>query len=63
MATETKTAVTFEPEHIIEPIHTGGTVALSKDGIVLATCVGEDCLLTDLTSGQRLSKIEGVSGP
>lgn len=62
MSTQPGTAVTFERDRIIEPIYTGGTVALNEDGNVLATSVGEDCLLTDLATGRRLAKVEGVSG-
>ena len=50
----------FEIENAIEPIYSGGAVALSKDGRLLATTLGEDALLTDLSTGQRLAKIEGV---
>ena len=61
MATRLESATTFEPEHVIEPIYTGGTVGLSDDGVVLATCSGEEILLTNLATGRRLANIEGVS--
>lgn len=51
---------TFEPEHTIQPIYTGGSVALDQDGRILATTLGEDALLTDLKTGKQLAKIEGV---
>ncbi|KAH6695966.1 small nucleolar ribonucleoprotein-like protein complex subunit [Leptodontidium sp. MPI-SDFR-AT-0119] len=50
---------TFEPEHTIQPIYTGGSVALDQDGRILATTLGEDALLTDLKTGKQLAKIEG----
>jgi hypothetical protein len=53
---------TFEAEHTISPIYTGGSVALEQSGRILATTLGEDALLTDLNTGRQLAKIEGV-GP
>lgn len=53
--------VTFKPEKVIEPIYKGGSVALSGDGRILATCLGEDAVLTDLTNGEQLCRIDGVS--
>ncbi|KAF1815486.1 platelet-activating factor acetylhydrolase IB alpha subunit [Eremomyces bilateralis CBS 781.70] len=50
---------TFDRTQVIQPFYTGAGVALSQDGRVLATCVGEDVLLTDMRSGQVLSRIEG----
>ena len=52
--------VTFEPQNVIQPIYTGGDVALDADGRVLATCLGEEAVLTDLSSGESLARIEGV---
>jgi U3 small nucleolar RNA-associated protein 13 len=51
---------TFEPESVILPIFTRGNVALSRDGRILASCVDEDTVLTDLQSGRQLARIEGV---
>ena len=51
---------TFEPERTIQPIYTGGDVALDKEGRILATCLGEEALLTDLGTGESLARIEGV---
>lgn len=61
MAQKISSKTTFEPGRVISPLYTGGSVALSRDGRVLATCLGEDALLTDLVTGQRLAQIEGVS--
>lgn len=60
MATKAPHATTFEPEHTLQPIYTGGSVALDQSGRILATTLGEDVLLTDLNSGKQLAKIEGV---
>ena len=60
MAFKAENKTTFEPNKIIQPIYTGGSVALSQDGRVLASCLGEDVLLSDLTTGEHLARIEGV---
>ena len=62
MATKASAKTTFEADKVISPLYSGGGVALSSDGKVLATCLAEDVVLTDLTTGQRLAQIEGVSG-
>lgn len=51
---------TFEPERTIQPIYTGGDVALDDTGRILATCLGEDVAITDLDTGRLLARIEGV---
>jgi U3 small nucleolar RNA-associated protein 13 len=60
MANRTPFRTTFEPEHTIQPIYTGGSVALDQSGRILVTTLGEDALLTDLNTGKQLAKIEGV---
>ncbi|KAG7002131.1 hypothetical protein G7Y79_00028g061520 [Physcia stellaris] len=50
---------TFEPERTIQPIYTGGDVALDDTGRILATCLGEDVAITDLDTGRLLARIEG----
>jgi hypothetical protein len=60
MATKAPYQTTFEPEHTIQPIYTGGSVALNQTGHILATTLSEDALLTDFTTGRQLAKIEGV---
>lgn len=60
MAFRTKFTTTYEPERTIQPIYTGGDVALDREGRVLATCLGEEALITDLSSGELLARIEGV---
>ncbi|KAF4550270.1 Utp13 specific WD40 associated domain-containing protein [Elsinoe fawcettii] len=59
MAFKADVKTTFEPRHVISPIYTGGSVALSQDGRVLATCLGEEVLLSDLNTGEQLARIEG----
>lgn len=51
---------TFEPEQVIQPIYTGGDVALDRTGRILATCLGEEALITDLSTGNLLARVEGV---
>ena len=60
MSQRTKITTTYEPEHVIQPIYTGGDVALDNGGRVLATCLGEEALLTNLNNGELLARIEGV---
>jgi U3 small nucleolar RNA-associated protein 13 len=60
MDSSTQLKTTFEPETVIQPIFTRGNVALSRDGRILASCVDEDTVLTDLQTGVQLAKIEGV---
>ena len=57
-----RTAVqtSYEADKVIEPIYTGGAVSLAADGRLLATTLGEDALLTDIATGQRLAKVEGA---
>ncbi|KAL8914606.1 MAG: hypothetical protein Q9171_000787 [Xanthocarpia ochracea] len=59
MALRNNALTTFEPERIIQPIYTGGDVALDREGRILATCLGEEAVLTDLDSGRALARLEG----
>ncbi|OCK74705.1 WD40 repeat-like protein [Lepidopterella palustris CBS 459.81] len=59
MAQRASVKTTYDVGKFIQPIYTGGSVALSQDGRVLATCVGEDALLTDLATGEELLRVEG----
>ena len=61
MAYKTELKTTFEPNRVIQPIYTGGRVSLSRDGRLLASCVGDEVLFTDLNTGTHLARIEGVS--
>lgn len=60
MALKADFKTTFEASRVISPIYTGGSVALSEDGEVLATCLGDEALLTSLSTGAQLARIEGV---
>jgi U3 small nucleolar RNA-associated protein 13 len=60
MATKSAYKTTFEAEKVIQPIYTGGSIALDITGRILATCLGEDALITDLNTGKQLARIEGV---
>lgn len=62
MAPRSRLVTTFEPEKLIQPIYTGGDVALDRHARVLATCLGDEALLTDLRNGASLARIEGVRG-
>ena len=61
MALNQTIKTTFEPRRVIEPIYTGGSVDLSQDGKILATCLGDEALLSNLDTGEHLARIEGVS--
>ena len=63
MASRNRITTTYEPDRIIQPIYTGGDVALDEEGRILATCLGEEAALTDLDTGQLLARIEGVCLP
>jgi U3 small nucleolar RNA-associated protein 13 len=60
MASQLKVRTTFEPARVIQPIFTRGEVALSQDGRILASCLDDETLLTDLSTGKELARIEGV---
>lgn len=60
MSLRTKLTTTYHPERTIQPIYTGGDVALERQGRILATCLGEEALLTDLSTGELMARIEGV---
>lgn len=60
MTTRLPFKTTFEPERVIQPIFTGGSVALDNGARILATALGEDAVLTDLATGRQYAKIEGV---
>ncbi|KAK3677587.1 U3 small nucleolar RNA-associated protein 13 [Recurvomyces mirabilis] len=63
MALKADGKTTFEPARVIQPIYTGGAVALSEDGRLLATTLGEEALVTDLNTGAHLARIEGDGEP
>ncbi|KAB8337113.1 hypothetical protein FH972_021417 [Carpinus fangiana] len=64
MAPTSGLKTTYEVENVIEPIYSGGAVSLNAtDGLILATTLGEEAVLTDLASGKRLAKVEGDGEP
>lgn len=63
MSQRTRVTTTYEAERVIQPIYTGGDVALDRDGQILATCLGEEAVLTSLSTGKVLARIEGVRVP
>ncbi|KAL2157613.1 hypothetical protein VTH06DRAFT_5992 [Thermothelomyces fergusii] len=63
MATKQPVKTTFEVENVIQPIFTGGSVALENGARILASTLGEAAILTELHSGKRLAEIEGDGEP
>jgi U3 small nucleolar RNA-associated protein 13 len=60
-AQRTAVKTTYEVGRTLQPIYSGGSLALSEDGRILAASLGEDVLLTNLTNGQELGRVEGDS--
>lgn len=58
-AQRTAVKTTYEVDRTLQPIYSGGSLALSQDGRILAASLGEDVLLTNLTNGQELARAEG----
>ena len=52
--------VSFKKGRVIAPLYTGGPVSVSHDGRMLATCVGEEAILTDLEEGRQIARFAGV---
>lgn len=63
MATRQATKTTFEVDNVIQPIFTGGSVALENGARILASTLGEVAVLTELNTGKRLAEIEGDGEP
>ncbi|KAF2854510.1 WD40 repeat-like protein [Plenodomus tracheiphilus IPT5] len=59
MAQRSAVKTTYEVGRTLQPIYSGGSLALSEDGRILAASLGEDVLLTDLTNGKELARLEG----
>ncbi|USP79718.1 putative U3 small nucleolar RNA-associated protein 13 [Curvularia clavata] len=58
-AQRTAVKTTYEVDRTLQPIYSGGSLALSEDGRILAASLGEDVLITNLTNGQELGRVEG----
>ena len=52
--------LSFKKARTIAPLYTGGPVAITQNGLLLVTCVGEQALLTDLQSGAEICRFAGV---
>ena len=63
MATKQTTKTTFEVNNVIQPIFTGGSVALENGARILASTLGEAAVLTELSTGRRLAEIDGDGEP
>jgi U3 small nucleolar RNA-associated protein 13 len=61
MAQNLEFKTTYEAAKVIKPIFTRGNVALSRNGRILATCLDDDVILSNLHTGAQLAQIEGVS--
>lgn len=60
MATKQPSKTTFDVEHVIRPIFTGGSVAIDNNAEILASTIAEDVILTNPANGKHLAQIEGV---
>ncbi|KAF8921920.1 WD40 repeat-like protein [Mucidula mucida] len=49
----------FKKARTIPPLYTGGPVAITSDGQRLITCVGEELLLTDTSTGTQIASFAG----
>jgi U3 small nucleolar RNA-associated protein 13 len=63
MATKQVAKTTFEASNVIQPIFTGGSVALDNGARILASTLGEAAVLTELNTGKQLAEIEGDGEP
>lgn len=52
----------FEKSRVIGPLHTGGPLAVTPDGLQIVTCVGEEVVLTRVEDGVQICRFAGV-GP
>ncbi|KAF4465547.1 utp13-u3 snornp [Fusarium albosuccineum] len=61
MANKQPLKTTFDVDHVIRPIFTGGSVSISlvNGARILATVLGEDAVLTDPANGKHLAQVEG----
>lgn len=59
--TDANSSIRFRNARKISPLYTSGPVAVTSDGQKIVTCVGEEILLTDVTSGAEICRFLGVS--
>lgn len=60
MAAKQPLKTTFDVEHVIRPIFTGGSVGIDNNAEILASTIAEDVILTNPANGKHLAQIEGV---
>lgn len=60
MAQRTLVKTTYEASRTIQPFYTGGSVAISEDGRIFVGQLGDDVVLTDLSTNSELARVEGV---
>ncbi|KAI5121299.1 hypothetical protein M0805_003768 [Coniferiporia weirii] len=46
----------YEKSRVIGPLHTGGPVAITQDGLYIVTCVAEEAVLTRLSDGLEIRR-------
>jgi U3 small nucleolar RNA-associated protein 13 len=63
MAARQTPKTTFEVSNVIQPIFSGGSVALDNGARILASTLGENAILTNLATGRQLAEIEGDGEP
>lgn len=51
----------YEKSRVIGPLHTGGPAAVDYNGTHIATCVGEEVIVTRLSDGEKLHRLVTVS--
>ncbi|CED83258.1 WD40-repeat-containing subunit of the 18S rRNA processing complex [Phaffia rhodozyma] len=49
----------YRSSRLISPLHTQGPVLLTADGLRMISTTGEDILLTEVESGQKLARVQG----
>ncbi|KAH7886023.1 U3 small nucleolar RNA-associated protein [Phlebopus sp. FC_14] len=54
-----RVATVYKKWRTIAPLHTSGPIAVTLDGSKLVTCVAEEALLTELSSGELLCRFAG----
>ncbi|KAJ2914778.1 hypothetical protein MD484_g5644, partial [Candolleomyces efflorescens] len=54
-----KLKTSFKKARTIAPLYTGGPVAITPDGLKLATCVEEEIVLTNADTGVELNRFAG----
>lgn len=57
----TQRLLRFKKGRAIPPLFTGGPVAITSDGQRLITCIGEELLLTNVSTGAQICSFSGVS--